>query len=369
MTPDTELKIQHTNLVRQEDDGKGLKTMDFKQKVNLFASWGMNRRTSSIFILVIYFSILNFGCDNAISREAKILAPVILKDQGWGFVDQSGKMVIRPQYEGAMRFSQGLAAVRVNMKWGFVNVNGKMIISPIYDDVMDGFSEDMAAVKIEGDWIYIDTTGNKIINHSFWYAKSFSEGLASVSVFRDTTIADGYIDKDGKFAIEPKFDDTRSFKNGLAVASILKGGIYYYGLINKNGDWVVSPNYSYLRNDGSLILFTYNTILSSILDLRPNGPYGFMDKHGTVVIEPRFESMSTFSEGLKTVKINSKWGYIDESGKEIIKTKFDMCRDFSQGLAAAKINDKWGFIDKSGQWVIKAMFDGVSGGFSNPNAK
>ena len=356
-------------MVDQEDNEKGLKTKNFKQKMNLIANWGKNRRISSIFVLVIYISILNFGCDNAVSSEAKILAPVVLKDKGWGFVDRTGKILIRPQYEGAMRFSQGLAAVRVNMKWGFVNVNGKMIISPKYADVMDGFSEDLAAVKFEGDWIYIDMTGKKRIKPSFWYAKSFSEGLASVTVYRNATIVQGYIDKDGKFFVEPKFDDTRSFKNGLAVAGIKKKGIYYYGLINKDGDWAVLPNYSYLRNDGGLILFTYKAKLSSILDLIPTGPYGFMDKHGAVVIEPRFESWSTFSEGLKTVKINGKWGYIDESGIEVIKAKFDKCRDFSQGLAAVNINNKWGFIDKSGQWVIKAMFDGVGSGFSNPNAK
>jgi len=51
-----------------------------------------------------------------------------------GYIDRSGKVVIEPQFSAALRFSNGLAAVRGGSgeEWGFIDRTGRVVIEPIY---------------------------------------------------------------------------------------------------------------------------------------------------------------------------------------------------------------------------------------------
>ena len=46
------------------------------------------------------------------------------KDGKWGFIDETGQIVIEPVYEGVAPFSEGLAAVRLDGKFGYINKAG-----------------------------------------------------------------------------------------------------------------------------------------------------------------------------------------------------------------------------------------------------
>jgi len=48
----------------------------------------------------------------------------------WGFIDKSGKIVINPQFDEAMAFTDGLARVKVGHKTGYINASGKYIWNP-----------------------------------------------------------------------------------------------------------------------------------------------------------------------------------------------------------------------------------------------
>lgn len=89
-----------------------------------------------------------------------------------------------------------------------------------------------------------------------------------------------------------------------------------------------------------------------------DGKYGYKDKSGKFVVEPKFDMVSwLFREGLAIVEINDKKGFIDKSGKVVIEPKFDKAFDFCEGLAMVKIDGGWGYIDLSGKFVIEPQFD------------
>jgi hypothetical protein len=111
------------------------------------------------------------------------------------------------------------------------------------------------------------------------------------------------------------------------------------------------------------------------------GKCGYIDKTGKVVIEPRFGSAYSFSEGLAVVMTGDMkpgqkwaWGYIDKAGKFVIEPQFAFASGFSEGLAAVCVGDfstpakeiedfpKWGYIDKTGKIVITPQFSGLSQG-------
>src|ERR1019366_7878495 len=94
--------------------------------------------------LSILFTLAILG-PMTLGAAPKVLYPVVV-DGRWGFVSNSGELVINPQFERADVFAEGLAAVRLD-KWGYVDVSGKVAINPQFDKA-DVFSEGLAAVKI-----------------------------------------------------------------------------------------------------------------------------------------------------------------------------------------------------------------------------
>jgi len=92
------------------------------------------------------------------------------------------------------------------------------------------------------------------------------------------------------------------------------------------------------------------------------GKYGFMDRRGRIAIQPLFDRVRLFSEGMAVVAIGGKYGYIDTRGSVIVPPKFEDAASFSEGLAAVEVGKKWGYVDKSGRLVIEPRFGSELGG-------
>lgn len=99
------------------------------------------------------------------------------------------------------------------------------------------------------------------------------------------------------------------------------------------------------------------------LIVHKDGRYGFVDKQNyTVIIEPGFQNLGPFSDGLAPVMLGDKWGAIDYSGKISVEPEYGALGVFSEGLA--RMRDKYftaGYIDRTGRTVISfANSRGVS---------
>jgi hypothetical protein len=76
-----------------------------------------------------------------------------------GYIDRTGKQVIKPQFSAARIFSEGLASVqRRNEKWGYIDKTGQMVIEPQFDWA-NPFKNGHASVTIDGNEKVIDRTG------------------------------------------------------------------------------------------------------------------------------------------------------------------------------------------------------------------
>ena len=130
--------------------------------------------------------------------------PLILVEHNgrFGFIDNTGKTVIRFRYRGARKFSEGLAPVKLGRKLGYIDETGKMVIPPQYSDAGE-FSEGLARVLLGKKWGYIDKTGKMAIAPQFCRAEDFSDGLAAFALPAAgmPRCEWGYIDKGGQVAI------------------------------------------------------------------------------------------------------------------------------------------------------------------------
>lgn len=99
-----------------------------------------------------------------------------------------------------------------------------------------------------------------------------------------------------------------------------------------------------------------NLFSEGLIPAKSGDKWGYIDKTGEYVIEPKFEEASAFSEGLAKVKINGKYSYVDKNGKLAVSTMFFDADDFSNGLAAVRKDFYWNYIDKKGNVVIEGEY-------------
>ncbi len=188
---------------------------------------------------------------------------------------------------------------------------------------------------------------------------------------------------DGKLILEPTHETVKKFWDGHA--KIRKGELW--GLINAKGEVVIPAEYeevgTYNTNgvwgkkgsDFGVFVngrFTPVSDATKIWDFKASSDLtyaqkdekiGFINNKGEWVIEPSFDKVRAFSNGLAPVLKDKKWGYINEKGEQVIDFEYKDAETFSaDGLAPVK-EKLWGFIDKSGKLVIPMEYD-ISAGFS-----
>jgi hypothetical protein len=233
------------------------------------------------------------------------------------YIDRAGRTTIKPQFDDARVFSEGLAAVRIGERWGYINKLGKYKINPQFMHA-DDFSDGLALVS-DG---FIDNVGNIVIKPGFIVGESFSDGLAPAIIDNEW----GYMDKTGKvvFRVGPtsQFDYPFQFSEGLAA--VITGN--KLGYIDRTGKIVIAPQFS--TCDCKHPWFKQD-------DEKPRN-FGFP---------------ITFSEGFAAALVGKKWGYIDKTGKMVINPQFDEAGQFTEGLALVTVGGRIGYIDNTGRYI------------------
>ena len=308
----------------------------------------------------------------------------------YGFIDESGKIVIEPQFQGVYDFSDGLAKVYKSGEFdtAYIDETGKFAIEPKFD-IGGNFSEGFAwvgfdpqktfsSVKVGNITLnsysspasdsfdynigFIDKSGKFITEPIYKLAGSFSEGLAFVKTKENKF---GFIDKTGKIAIQPKFDWADRFSESLALVFV-NGK---YGFIDKMGKMIIKPQFTKAESFseglacvkiGGLVRepsFGMQTITTTIADTN----YAYIDKTGKIIFRIKAKDARSFSEGLARFEGfgENGYGFVDKTGKILIDSQIDAAGEFSEGLAEVFLSGSeysFGFIDKSGNAVIKTNY-------------
>jgi hypothetical protein len=357
-------------------------------------------RLRKYFVIVL---LISTSFVSAMADEEVKLFPIV-KGGKWGYMDEKGKVVIEPQYDGAGDFSEGLAWVGRGLLRGYINPKGEMVIKPKYGWAADFHSgiaavyghadgqpigarasdiwgDDLQMYKPQATCLYIDKTGKVIgsecspmdfsegkacyrgicigtdgkrIQHDAEDIRPFSDGLAAARKGDRW----GYLDHSMKWVIEPAFHLAEEFSNGLAAVAMaerppsrwagrelmdwLKNGKLKWGYIDSTGKLVIP--YQFAAGGA------YSEELIPV-QLETGGKWGYVDKSGKVVIEPKFDYAWRFSEGRGRVLVGEKFGYVDKTGKLVIEPKFDTAWEFSKGLARVGIGNKEGYINHDGKYI------------------
>jgi len=93
-----------------------------------------------------------------------------------------------------------------------------------------------------------------------------------------------------------------------------------------------------------------------LFQIRREKKWGYMDRNGGIIVQPRFDDEHDFFHGLAGVQIGGKWGFVDEKGRMVIPPKFDTVGDFLGDLAPVRVGRRWGYIDTTGRMIVEPHF-------------
>lgn len=272
------------------------------------------------------------------------------------FIDRSSKVVLRrgslqksfgKKFGEFDNFSDGLAGFSVQssdgyVRRGYIDRTGRIVVKPQFN-MSRPFSEGLAAAAspTNSEWGFIDKTGSFVIKPRFAAAGAFRDGLAPVKEFQSDLW--GFVDATGAHRIKPQFIRASEFSDGYAVVE-LEAGVQ---LMDRAGRLDGRPAPGLGRMSEGLAAFNEGASRSSShwseVGQVDGGKWGYRDGSGATVIAPLFDGASAFAEGLAAVNVGGKhvhgtlkggaWGYIDRAGKWVVLPRFANARDFRGGLA------------------------------------
>lgn len=339
---------------------------------------------------------------------------IVKKNSKYGVIDKDLNIIIPFEYDGIGVFSEGLASVIKNGKKGFIDKANRLIIPCEYDEtdpewgVSDDFSEGLVNVSKDGKWGYINKSNKVVIPFIYDIAESFHGGLALVN------LGEYCIDVTGKIVQRSNSDLLEHLTNGIFRKGLDEfvlfnkcgiigkydrswnnAGVEYYdgekfdgylfvgrnnksGVIDYNGKEIIPIIYDFINHynypdhqfiiaksgslktlfdtSGNMVVSSDYEIKSSaesIVKVRKDGLYGYIDKSGKIVSPCIYDEAEDFHNGFAIVCKGGLWGVIDTSGKETIPCKYQGVSFFYDGLAFVNNDGKWGFVDLNG----KSTFD------------
>lgn len=205
--------------------------------------------------------------------------------------------------------------------------------------------------------------GNILVKAEYDFCGEFHEGMAyllkqNLTVDADGAYYIGYVNSSGELTIpvDIKADygltlDPRNFNEGLVA--ILKQG--KWGFMDKEGKIAIPFNYD-----------SANDFDHDIATVSKNYKYGAIDRSGNTILALKYDYLGEFKDGLATYMsplASEKRGFVNIKGEPVIEPIWDQVMDFSEGLAAVAKGDyenaKWGFVDTTGKVVIEPQYDHV----------
>lgn len=371
---------------------------------------------------ILLFLFITFQLSNCHSQTLSAAKSVdlylILEKNKFGYINEDGKVIIKPKFLGAGEFSEGLAPARLNGTYGYINTKGEFVIKPQFDYATE-FHEGFAIVYNDSVPFFIDKSGNEKFDINFLSLEPFENGKAHIWTSSGKA---GIIDRKGKFIIDTVFRSIFDFNDGLAVVyglgekSYSEEKIEYpqTGVIDSTGKFVVPygkyltisgfvrghamveklrrteekekyiRQLGYINKKGKLVFlrdkedfynYIYDNVYKGYLRI---GVYnsaklknkrelsskhihmGIIDLNGKYLLnDTTYKYISEFSEDRAFARdFNQNYFLLSIEGKLVSQQKFKnvLGKGFNNGLAFVETEEGWGAIDTNSNFVIKPQF-------------
>lgn len=249
-------------------------------------------------------------------------------------------------FSEVFEFHDSLAIVKGGSYYGVIDRNGNLVIPCEYNN-LERCGKVFYAEKWRREWGVIDREGKELVPCR--YDKYEEE----VTVYPEDEII-RYIEEDssgygiffkdfnGKKLFDKGLSAIRgkvSFHEGLSPAAISSESYRWYGYIDKTGKTIINPRYEEPA--------TFFNGLAMVTEYKSptDHPVYFIDKQG--------------NEVMKVVKKNNLYGVVDAFGAEVVPCRFKSIDCYDSGLLLTtgvnNLNGVWSVKDK--KEIVAPMYD------------
>ncbi len=338
------------------------------------------------------------------------LFPIIEKNK-WGYINQEGKTIIKPQFLFASKFSENLAAVRIGGYYGYIDTLGNVVIAPTFDHASE-FVYGLAQVHIDGKPFFINKSGTIIFQHPFKYISPFKEHtftkaitynnksclidrngkMITDTIFKyinqdysnepiivcgfnhlpygtDTSNERHYeigtIDSNGHFIVPYGiYKDISPYINGFAKVEFIETPkevqepyYEYSSIINRNGEIkFIVPNYKYRFRYNGKGYFDNLLLVDIKQNIKDNSSYpiGAIDTNGTLIFsDSTWIDITPFTNNRAFVKTNNKkWKLINKEGKYINDSAYDRILSENHGDNEYAFINGVTYVETTNGWTM-----------------
>ena len=330
-----------------------------------------------LFSIIAISIALSCKEDSKFSDDSNSIEDIYFDDyeapkEKWGYLDTTGKTVIKPIYDDVRDMESNITAANFQGRWGYINVKGKEVIPFIYKQVRD-YNPDMDRSIVQdfsNNWLLIDELGQIIDSLEYTDYKAFNvDGYCPVS--RNDQW--GLINKKGQEIIAPRYGSLKLIGDKCIVNTNGKFGIvsltneilmpFDYDRIEIN-----SNNILRAKKDGQYAFYDINTF-KRLSPTYPNvskieegyyhtksldGKYTIYNSKVEKLTELDVDKLEYVSNNLWKYRINKKWGLIDVNGNRITDPDYDLMNRFQEGLILFSVEDKWGYLEPDGEIFLPA---------------
>lgn len=284
------------------------------------------------------------------------------KSDKYGFVDHNGVPVTDFKYDMISNQTEDIAigaytdSQEFNVVNELISPSGQVLLTT--KDIIQPFSENIALALHKKKYGFIDKQGHYSIPAIFDYADEegifygnstgFSEGKTFVLSNQSITL----IDHNGAILFQDNsYVDAFRFCNNLALIKDKDRNTFFISSDNTKQNIIPSE---YYINKGMKDFSGFRNGYCRV-GSNKNNKTTFINTKGELIFPDKlFTEASDFHENLSVVKQEDKYGVINESGDLVIEPMYDFIGYFNNGIAPYQQNRIWGLIDCNGNIIFEA---------------
>lgn len=286
-----------------------------------------------------YENIINFDYQSMeYSNESQML--IIQKGMKCGVSDLKGNIKIPVEYISVELKGNYIYATAQNDRYVYDTEGKKQDID--FDTIITSTENQNYNITIKNEnsrniYGVIDNSGNTIIPEEYLYLE-YIYGDYFIACGKSGKL--GVIDKNKNQILDFEYDLIQKINNKNIIQTLdseSKTTSIYSSNMEKTAE---------MKNANIDIKDNYIKIYS-------NEDLEYLDNNGNNI-----ESTKIFDNKLYAAKENGKWGFKDKAGKFVIEPKYDRTEDLNEyGYAGIKQDGKWGVINENGEIILEPTYE------------
>jgi hypothetical protein len=273
----------------------------------------------------------------------------VKKNNLWGILNKNGQLIIPIQYEQVGPTKSKAYCARQNGKWGLLDSLNHWLIPAVMDSKIYMFQEGI--VKKNGKYGVMSRKGEVVIPIIYSKAINYEDPLT----YR---FKNGFFSRPLNYKLKDEHDSI-IYKRFKSIEREINYRIYeennLYGLKDKNHNIIVKPQYRTFLNFSEGLAFVIGDSFQGYIDTNGNQLIRLEKQYYGRSFQNGSASFS-LTPGLKN-NFNSKWGSINRQGKIIIEPKYDWLSKYSNGRYRASQDSSILILDSNGHFIREYMVD------------